>query len=89
MRVMKLAVIGSGIIVNEFLSIFPYLNNIKINGIYGRKKSYEKLNKIKKQNNIKIVAELLEDDEVTNKDVIFIQNFIKLFKSRKDKNLYR
>lgn len=47
MRVMKLAVIGSGMIVNEFLSIVPYLNNIKINGIYGRKKSYEKLNKIK------------------------------------------
>lgn len=43
----------------------------------------------KKQNNIKIVSALLEDDEVTNKDVIFIQNFIKLFKSRKDKNLYR
>ena len=53
MRVMKLAVIGSGMIVNELLSIVPYLNNIKINGIYGRKKSYEKLNKIKKQNNIK------------------------------------
>ena len=27
MRVMKLAVIGSGMIVNEFLSIVPYLNN--------------------------------------------------------------
>jgi transcriptional regulator with XRE-family HTH domain len=49
----------------------------------------KKIRYSKKQNNIKIVAELLEDDEVTNKDVIFIQNFIKLFKSRKDKNLYR
>ena len=60
-----------------------------------KKKSNQSANKInfsfisKKQNNIKIVAELLDDDEVTNKDVIFIQNFIKLFKSRKDKNLYR
>lgn len=66
MRVMKLAVIGSGMIVNEFLSIVPYLNNIKINGIYGRKKSYEKLNKIKKQNNIKNIfynyEELLKSD---------------------------
>lgn len=43
----------------------------------------------KKQNNIKIVAELLDDDEITNKDVLFIQDFIRLFKSRKDKNLYR
>ena len=49
----------------------------------------KKIRYSKKENNIKIVAELLEDDEVTNKDVIFIQNFIKLFKSRKDKNLYR
>ena len=49
----------------------------------------QKISYSKKQNNIKIVAELLQDDEVTNKDVIFIQNFIKLFKSRKDKNLYR
>lgn len=54
MRVMKLAVIGSGMIVNEFLSIVPYLNNIKINGIYGRKKSYEKLNKIKNKITLKI-----------------------------------
>lgn len=43
----------------------------------------------KKQNNIKIVAALLDDDEITNKDVLFIQDFIRLFKSRKDKNLYR
>ena len=49
----------------------------------------QKIRYSKKQNNIKIVAELLQDNEVTNKDVIFIQNFIKLFKSRKDKNLYR
>lgn len=49
----------------------------------------KKIRYSKKQNNIKIVSALLEDDEVTNKDVIFIQNFIKLFKSRKDKNLYR
>lgn len=49
----------------------------------------QKIRYSKKQNNIKIVTELLQDDEVTNKDVIFIQNFIKLFKSRKDKNLYR
>lgn len=56
-------------------------NNLDINS--------QKIRYSKKQNNIKIVAELLADDEVTNKDVIFIQNFIKLFKSRKDKNLYR
>jgi Uncharacterized protein conserved in bacteria len=65
----------------ENLTAIDSENNLDINN--------NKIRYSKKQNNIKIVAELLEDDEVTNKDVIFIQNFIKLFKARKDKNLYR
>ena len=65
----------------ENLTAIDSENNLDINN--------NKIRYSKKQNNIEIVAELLEDDEVTNKDVIFIQNFIKLFKSRKDKNLYR
>jgi len=65
----------------ENLTIIDSENNLDINN--------KKIRYSKKQNNIEIVAELLKDDEVTNKDVIFIQNFIKLFKSRKDKNLYR
>lgn len=65
----------------ENLTAIDSENNSDINN--------NKIRYSKKHNNIKIVAELLEDDEVTNKDVIFIQNFIKLFKSRKDKNLYR
>ena len=72
MRVMKLAVIGSGMIVNEFLSIVPYLNNIKINGIYGRKKSYEKLNKIKKQNNIKNIFYNYEELLKSDMDTVYI-----------------
>lgn len=52
--------------------------------IHNKKTRYSK-----KQNNIKIITELLEDDKITNKDILFIQDFIHLFLSRKDKNLYR
>lgn len=65
----------------ENLTTIDSDNNLDINN--------KKIRYSKKQNNIKLVVELLEDDDVTNKDVLFIQNFIKLFKSRKDKNLYR
>ena len=52
--------------------------------IHNKKTRYSK-----KQNNIKVITELLEDDKITNKDILFIQDFIHLFLSRKDKNLYR
>ena len=43
----------------------------------------------KKTSNIKAIAKLLEDDKITNKDLLFIQDFIHLFLSRKDRNPYR
>lgn len=43
----------------------------------------------KKASNIKAIVELLEDDKITNKDIVFIQDFIRLFLSRKDTNPYR
>ena len=77
-------------VTTDFLLGFDQYDNLMpINSDIDLDANDKKIRYSKKQNNIKIVAELLEDDEVTNKDVIFIQNFIKLFKSRKDKNLYR
>ena len=43
---MKLAIIGSGMIANEFLSIYHNIDGIHIKSIYGRVSSKEKLNRI-------------------------------------------
>jgi transcriptional regulator with XRE-family HTH domain len=43
----------------------------------------------KKASNIKAIVQLLEDDTIKNKDLLFIQDFIHLLISRKDKNPYR
>lgn len=63
---MRLGIIGSGMIVNDFLEITPYLDGIELRGIYGRKSSEEKLNKLKNENNIKEIfydyEELLKSD---------------------------
>lgn len=63
---MRLGIIGSGMIVNDFLEIIPYLSGIELRGIYGRKSSEEKLNKLKNENNIKEIfydyEELLKSD---------------------------
>lgn len=63
---MKLAIIGSGMIVKDFLEIMPYLNEVELSAIYGRRGSEEKLNKLKSKHNIKEVfydyEELLKSD---------------------------
>ena len=63
---MKLGIIGSGMIVKDFLEIIPYLNGVELSAIYGRKGSEEKLNKLKTEHNIKEIfynyEELLKSD---------------------------
>lgn len=63
---MKLAIIGSGMIVKDFLEIMPYLNEVELSAIYGRRGSEEELNKLKSKHNIKEVfydyEELLKSD---------------------------
>lgn len=63
---MKLAIIGSGMIANEFLSIYHNIDGIHIKSIYGRVSSKEKLNRIKDTYNIENVFydynELLKSD---------------------------
>ena len=43
----------------------------------------------KKPNNIKRLVKLLEDDKITNKDVLILKDFVQVSLSRKHKNLYR
>lgn len=50
---MKLAVVGSGMIVSEFFNIWPYLKNVELNALYGRKASEEKLKELKAKHKIK------------------------------------
>ena len=63
---MKLAIIGSGMIVKDFLDVMPYLNGVELRAIYGRRGSEEKLNNLKNEHNIKEIfydyEELLKSD---------------------------
>jgi transcriptional regulator with XRE-family HTH domain len=43
----------------------------------------------KKYNKIEIISKLLENDKLTHKDLCFIEDFINLYISKKDNNLYR
>jgi transcriptional regulator with XRE-family HTH domain len=77
-------------VTTDFLLGFDQYENLTcINSDNNLDITNNKIRYSKKQNNIKIITELLEDDKITNKDLLFIQDFIHLFISRKDKNLYR
>ncbi|AQS04708.1 helix-turn-helix domain-containing protein [Clostridium beijerinckii] len=43
----------------------------------------------KKPNNIKRLVKLLEDDKITNKDVVILKDLVQVLISKKHKNLYR
>lgn len=66
---------------NYNLTMIDSDNNLNTNN--------KKLRFSKKVSNIKSIIKLLEDDKITNKDLLFIQDFIHLFISRKDTNPYR
>lgn len=77
-------------VTTDFLLGFDQYENLtSINSDDNLDLTNKKIRYSKKQNNIKLITELLEDDKITNKDLLFIQDFINLFISRKDKNLYR
>ena len=58
---MKLAIIGSGMIVKDFLEIMPYLNEVELRAIYGRRGSEEKLNKLKLEKIIELLSEFNDE----------------------------
>ena len=77
-------------VTTDFLLGFDQYENLtSINSDNNLDLTNKKIRYSKKQNNIKVITELLEDDKITNKDLLFIQDFINLFISKKDKNLYR
>lgn len=69
---MKLAIIGSGMIVKEFLEIMPYLNGVELRAIYGRRGSEEKLNKFKSEHNIKEIFYDYEELLKTDIDTVYV-----------------
>lgn len=63
---MKLGIIGSGMIVKEFLSITPYLRGIELTAISGTKRSKEKMEEFSRKYGIRDI--FLSYDELLNSD---------------------
>ena len=77
-------------VTTDFLLGFNKTDNLNIiNSDNNLDTNNKELRFSKKARNIKAITKLLEDDKITNKDVLFIKDFIHLFMSRKDKNPYR
>ena len=77
-------------VTTDFLLGFDQTDNLNtINSDNNLDTNNKRLRFSKKASNIKAITKLLEDDKITNKDLLFIQDFIHLFVSRKDKNSYR
>ena len=64
---MKLGIIGSGMIVRDFLETIPYLNGLELEAIYGRKSSEEKMNEFKSKYGIKNI--FYDYNELLNSDI--------------------
>lgn len=64
---MKLGIIGAGMIVKEFLTITPHLNDLELTAIYGRKSAEEKMNEFKNKYEIKNI--FYDYDQLLNSDV--------------------
>lgn len=64
---MKLGIVGAGMIVGDFLTITPYLNELKLEAIYGRRSSEEKMNEFKNKYGVKNI--FYDYNELLNSDV--------------------
>lgn len=64
---MKLGIAGAGMIVKEFFGITPYLKDLELTALYGRRGSEEKLGEFKKKYNIKNI--FFDYGELLNSDV--------------------
>lgn len=64
---MKLGIVGAGMIVEDFLTITPYLNDLELEAIYGRRSSEEKMNEFKNKYGIKNI--FYDYNEFLNSDV--------------------
>ena len=70
---MKLGIVGSGMIVKDFLSFVEEIKSIELVAIIGREKSLENLEKLKEENGIKKIytdySEALKDGDI---DTIYV-----------------
>ena len=64
---MKLGIMGSGMIVKDFLTTIPYLKDLELVAICGRKNSEETMNELKDKYNIKNI--FYNYDELLNSDL--------------------
>ncbi|BCZ47371.1 NAD(P)-dependent oxidoreductase [Clostridium gelidum] len=64
---MKLGIMGSGMIVKDFLTTIPYLKDLELVAICGRKNSEDTMNELKNKYNIKNI--FYNYDELLNSDL--------------------
>ncbi|MFT8343301.1 MAG: helix-turn-helix transcriptional regulator [Clostridium beijerinckii] len=77
-------------VTTDFLLGFDqYENLISIDSSANLNKIKTKTRYSKKANKVKTLAKLLEDDKITLKDLLIFEDFIRVYISKKSKNLYR
>lgn len=73
-------------VTTDFLLGFDQHENVLITNSEDAVANKKGLRNPKKRSTIESINKLLEDDELTNKDLLFIKDFIKLMQSKKHNN---
>ena len=77
-------------VTTDFLLGFDqYENLISVDSSANLNKTKPKIRYSKKTNKVKTLAKLLENDKITLKDLLIFEDFIRIYISKKSKNLYR
>lgn len=77
-------------VTTDFLLGFDHYENLtSVNYSTESADAKSQIRYSKRNKKLDDVVKLLESDKITHKDLCFIEDFIHLFISRKDKNLYR
>ena len=77
-------------VTTDFLLGFDHYENLtNVNSSDGLDKKKNKIRYSKKSNKIKTLTKLFEDDIITLKDLSIFEDFIRIYMSKKSKNLYR
>ena len=77
-------------VTTDFLLGFDHYENLtSINSNTDLHNSKNQIRYSKKSNKVKTLTKLLEDDKITLKDLSIFEDFLQVYISKKDKNLYR
>ncbi|OCA96940.1 helix-turn-helix domain-containing protein [Clostridium beijerinckii] len=77
-------------VTTDFLLGFDqYENLISVDSSANLNKTKPKIRYSKKANKVKTLAKLLENDKITLKDLLIFEDFVRVYISKKSKNLYR